>query len=75
VSKILDTYDALAADISSEVGTVSVEEVNEDGGGVDSQGHGYELIPLQIAKFIVTTGLSIYLKMLLTDNLMVSLQM
>jgi ABC1 atypical kinase-like domain len=73
VSKILDTYDALAADISSEVGTVSVEEVDEDGGRVNSQGHGYELIPVKLAKFIVTTGLSIYLKMLLTDNLMVRL--
>ena len=75
VSKILDAYDVLAADVSSEVGTVSVEEVDEDNSGNNcvgnSQGHGYELMPVKLAKFIVTTGLSIYLKMLLTDNLMV----
>jgi aarF domain-containing kinase len=73
VSGILDMYDALAADISSEVGSVSVEEVDEDDGG-DSQDLGNELIPVKLAQFIVTTGLSIYLKMLLLDNLMVRLQ-
>ena len=74
VSGILDMYDALAADVSSEVGKVSVEEV-DDGDGGDSQEIGYELIPVKLAQFIVTTGLSIYLKMLLMDNLMVRLQM
>jgi aarF domain-containing kinase len=32
---------------------------------------GYELIPVDLAKFLVTTGVSLYLKMLLVDNLMV----
>ena len=67
VSKILDTYDALAADISSEIGQVSVEEADED---CEVEGHGHELIPIELAKFIVTTGVSVYLKMLLADNLM-----
>lgn len=31
---------------------------------------GYELIPGDLAKFIVTNGLSVYMKMLLVDNLM-----
>lgn len=31
---------------------------------------GHELIPIGIAKFLVTTGLAVYLKMLLVDNLM-----
>jgi aarF domain-containing kinase len=70
VSKIIDTYDAMAADVSNEMGDVSVEEANDDGSNTEAEGKGYELIPIQLAKFIVTTGLSIYLKMLLTDNLM-----
>lgn len=72
VSRIIDTYDALAADISNEAGQVSVEEPddNDERTLSEVQGRGYELIPIQLSKFIVTTGLSIYLKMLLTDNLM-----
>ena len=70
VSQIIDTYDALAADISSEVGKVSVEEADDDGTSNEVEGRGYEIMPIQLSKFIVTTGLSIYLKMLLTDNLM-----
>lgn len=31
---------------------------------------GYDLVPLDVAKFLVTTGLGVYLKMLLVDNLM-----
>ena len=31
---------------------------------------GHELVPLEVARFIVTTGVGIYLKMLLVDNLM-----
>lgn len=31
---------------------------------------GYELIPLDLARFLVTNGLAVYLKMLLVDNLM-----
>jgi hypothetical protein len=33
---------------------------------------GYELIPVDVAKFLVTSGVAVYLKMLLVDNLMVS---
>jgi hypothetical protein len=33
---------------------------------------GYELIPVDMAKFLVTSGVAVYLKMLLVDNLMVS---
>jgi aarF domain-containing kinase len=73
VSRILDMYDALAADVSSEIGSVSVEEFDDEDDGEDSQDLGNELIPVKLAQFIVTTGLSIYLKMLLVDNLMVRL--
>jgi hypothetical protein len=32
---------------------------------------GYDIVPVEIARFLVTTGVSLYLKMLLLDNLMV----
>eukprot|EP00934_Nitzschia_sp_Nitz4_P004852 Nitzschia sp. Nitz4//scaffold33_size148984//16272//18304//NITZ4_002911-RA/size148984-snap-gene-0.16-mRNA-1//-1//CDS//3329548376//4842//frame0 len=32
--------------------------------------HGYELIPWKEAKFLVTTGVSVYLKMILMDNVL-----
>jgi len=31
---------------------------------------GYEQIPRNLAKFLVTNGLSVYIKLLLVDNLM-----
>lgn len=73
VSNILDKYDALANDISNTA-KVKVEEFDEDKESRDPpqviEGSGYELIPIEVAKFIVTTGVSIYLKMLIVDNLM-----
>jgi hypothetical protein len=52
--------------------SVDLEEGNGDtnDGGEDDRVRGYQLIPNSIAKFLVTTGLGIYLKMLLVDNLM-----
>jgi hypothetical protein len=43
---------------------------NVDGEEDEDPIRGYQLIPNPIAKFLVTTGLGIYLKMLLVDNLM-----
>jgi hypothetical protein len=56
-------------------GAEETGEEEEDGGGDDDDGgvdrvRGYQLIPNSIAKFLVTTGLAVYLKMLLVDNLM-----
>ena len=42
------------------------EQANE----LHADAEGHELIPMELAKFIVTTGVSVYLKMLLVDNLM-----
>jgi hypothetical protein len=38
---------------------------------LDGQVEGHELIPIPMAKFLVSTGVALYLKMLLVDNLMV----
>jgi aarF domain-containing kinase len=56
---------------------------NRDDGGDDDDGpvvvedsineqivKGHDLIPIDLAQFLVTTGVSLYLKMLLVDNLM-----
>jgi aarF domain-containing kinase len=62
-------------------GRVVVEEVDDEGGGGGERGQaattslagelaGYHVIPRPLAKFLVTTGVGIYLKMLLVDNLM-----
>lgn len=58
-SNIIDKYDSLALTKSTRSGVV--------GSGKES---GHELMPVPLSKFIVTTGLSLYLKMLLVDNLM-----
>lgn len=87
VTKILDDYDELAAAQQQEqedvpYGEPIVEEVDDDDDeediGVDDDSNdrgagsmGHKLIPVPVAKFMITTGLSIYLKMLLVDNLMV----
>ena len=57
-SNIIDKYDSLALTKSTGSGV---------GSGKES---GHELMPIPLSKFIVTTGLSLYLKMLLVDNLM-----
>ena len=71
-TSIIDKYDALV-DTKHHNDQPTVEEE-----GNDEQQHasrtdilyGYELMPIRLSKFIVTTGLSLYLKMLLVDNLM-----
>ena len=73
----MDHYDAIAAHHAAKKATLTVEEVmNSDDAEADeteeiTEGEGYQLVPLKLAKFIVTAGLSTYLKMLLVDNLMV----
>jgi aarF domain-containing kinase len=68
------------------LGNMIVEEADDDGdtnGNNDGDSHhhkevdennvrveGSDLIPPQMAKFLVTTGVALYLKMLLVDNLM-----
>jgi len=74
ITGVLDHYDAIASRRGDDKkGTLSAEEVMEDD-DVDmegvTEGSGYQLVPFKLAKFIVTNGLSIYLKMLLADNLM-----
>ncbi len=54
-SGLIDKYDSLALTKSS---------------GKSTSNRGHELMPVSLSKFIVTTGLSLYLKMLLVDNLM-----
>lgn len=73
VSDVLDQYDALAKGKSDNKSSksVTVEETDE---AKDSQvlpaKVASDLIPANTAKFIVATGLGLYLKMLLVDNLM-----
>ena len=70
VSDMLDAYAALAAQANSRQEGVTVEEDGE----VEETMPGTvisDLIPVETAKFIVTNGVGIYLKMLLVDNLMV----
>jgi aarF domain-containing kinase len=63
VSDVLDAFESLIPNAKS----VTVEE----GGSEDTASFPVsDLIPVDMAKFIVTTGLGLYLKMLLVDNLM-----
>jgi len=67
-SAIIDKYDNLAANKRS---TIENDNKNSSSSQKDmNTGLGYELMPVPLAQFIVTTGLSLYLKMLLVDNLM-----
>jgi ABC1 atypical kinase-like domain len=72
VTEILDMYDAMARQqLPLDNGTLRVEEVHDRYGGMsDEEGVGSQFVPLVVAKFIVTNGLALYLKMLLVDNLM-----
>ncbi len=69
-TSVIDRYDNLAKTTYGPI----VEEVEDEEDDLaafkPNHGHGYELMPVRLAKFIVTTGLSLYLKMLLIDNLM-----
>jgi len=71
VTEVLDTYDAMAKQvILSEHGTLTVEEVDDIYNADKTEGIGSHFVPINVAKFIVTNGLALYLKMLLVDNLM-----
>ena len=65
VTAILDTYDTLASQIALKQGTLTVEEIDDDSASEDSYPHSHQVVPMDVAKFIVSTGLSLYLKMLL----------
>ncbi len=77
---IFDKYDQLAeaksrrSPVVEEVDEtadteLSIKSMGGEPSNVTSSG-GHEIMPVSLAKFIVTTGLSLYLKMLLVDNLM-----
>ena len=72
VTSVLDAYDTLASQVALEQGTLTVEEVDDDTASEELEPHGYQVIPLHVAKFIVSTGLSLYLKMLLIGKLLCS---
>jgi len=69
VSSLLDRYDGMAdyVNLGSYQGYV---QVTEPDGTEEDYLEGNDLIPTDMARFIVTMGLAIYLKMLLVDNLM-----
>jgi aarF domain-containing kinase len=67
VTSILDGYDMLASQVAVEQGTLIVEEFDESDESEEGS-NGYQFVPMTVAKFIVTTGLSVYLKMLLVGK-------
>jgi len=74
VTDFLDEYDELAETMNNQQNSAEYQ-VEEEGDtavsttpGVPLKGN--DLVPLPVAKFLVTTGLGLYLKMLLVDNLM-----
>lgn len=75
VTAVLDAYDAVASQMAVEQGILTVEEIPDDdeittnnSGTHKSTGH--QVLPMSMAKFIITRGLSTYLKMLLIDGQM-----
>mmetsp|Transcript_1885 Transcript_1885/g.2607 ORF Transcript_1885/g.2607 Transcript_1885/m.2607 type:complete len:687 (-) Transcript_1885:337-2397(-) len=77
VTAVLDAYDALASQMALEQGVLTVEEIPDDDDDDINRNCGdiqksarQQVIPMSMARFIVTTGLSIYLKMLLIDKQM-----
>jgi aarF domain-containing kinase len=66
VTTVLDDYNAVASQIRlQKMSSLSEGNNNEGESYQTSYPQGYQLIPPELAKFIVTTGLSLYLKMLL----------
>eukprot|EP00980_Cylindrotheca_fusiformis_P014604 scaffold3956_cov99-Cylindrotheca_fusiformis.AAC.1 len=61
---ILETFQ------NGRVCTDVLDEFDKAAEEADISVQGFELIPLNMAKFLVTTGVSLYLKMLLVDNIM-----
>ena len=53
-----------------ENGKIATSVIDKYDTMLDDKGQGYNMIPVPLAKFIVTTGLGLYLKMLIVDNLM-----
>jgi len=77
VTEILDLYDNMAkqVSISGTTPTFTVEEVEDVYDGDDKKDDdekvfANQFVPISVAKFLVTTGLSMYLKMLLVDGIM-----
>jgi aarF domain-containing kinase len=77
--KYVEEFDKKARDISEANGlspsdNPKVQEVDQDSNETSLQSagelHGYDIFPFETARFIMTTGLNLYLKMLLVDNLM-----
>ena len=66
ITDVLDSYDELAVDVNG--GSSSVVRIQDADGTTEIDGH--DLIPVEMAKFMVTSGVALYLKMLLVDNLM-----
>jgi hypothetical protein len=64
-SVILETFER------GRIVTDVLDDFDSEAGSMENPLQGYELIPVDLAKFIVTSGVSLYLKMLVVDNLMV----
>jgi aarF domain-containing kinase len=70
VTTVLDEYDAVASQLYLQEKTSLSRETNRlKESDQESYPQGYQLVPPELAKFIVTTGLSLYLKMLLIGKL------
>lgn len=63
-SVILETFEP------GRVCTDILDEYDEEASCRGMPGKGYDIIPLNMAEFLVTNGVSMYLKMLLVDNVM-----
>ncbi|KAI2500225.1 kinase [Fragilaria crotonensis] len=70
VTAILDAYETLASQAARNQGTLTVEEIVDDKASEESYPQSHQVVPMDVAKFIVSTGLSLYLKMLLIDRQM-----
>lgn len=74
VTGVIDMYNHLAAAIDAEANTgMVVEEEGEvfNGSNLAMESlTGADIMPIEMSQFLVTTGLDVYLKMLLVDNLL-----
>ena len=76
VTTVLDDYDAVASQRRLQTKSSLLRDNNrEKESGQKNYPQGYQLIPPELAKFIVTTGLSLYLKMLLIGKLSLHMQL
>jgi len=78
---IIDKYDQAASKLNGKGSDgVTVEEVDDGEDNIPNDKvqaeedekaiAGHDLMPLELSKFLVSTGVGVYLKMLLVDNLM-----